>query len=413
MSESDLQGHRELLADVARIYERLADRPAPFNVFSVLRSASDEVNLHSRVLQAVLDHTDPQSGKRDNLREFVSQVANGADFELERGTVHREAGGVDLLISNGREAIVVENKIWAGDQDQQLLRYRDALLAQGYDDDAIRLVYLTPYGHKPSAQSLGGIPVERVRCVSYRDDLPDWLVACQRRAFDEPALRESIAQYVDLIRKLTRTDYESETMTELKKLLLENDNVVLAHRVAQALVPAVTELVVAFYGYVDRSLRKEIGDLPDRDPDWSYLAEHEAVRYCVAGRGSDRDSGLYYRVEDGVWLYAGGSNRLTVAVYCLEGEHTQRHGELKQALAGMGGRHLAWNWAPWARYLDQLPSWDVPGEWLHIRNANEYTLGFLSSGENAQANLVLDLCNSTRAVLAAIRSSGTTAGNGS
>ena len=237
MDVGGLQGHRELLADVARTYERLAHRPVPFNVFAVLRSASDEVNLHSRFLQALLDHTDPRSGKRDNLREFVSQVANGAGFQVERASAHREASGIDLLISNGRQAIVVENKIWAGDQDQQLLRYRDSLVAQGYDDEAIWLLYLTPYGHKPSAQSLGGIPVERVRCVSYRDDLPGWLVACQRRAFAEPALRESIAQYVDLIRRLTNTDYESETMTELKDLLLEDDNVILAHRLAQALVP--------------------------------------------------------------------------------------------------------------------------------------------------------------------------------
>ena len=271
MNVGELQVHGKLLGDVARIYKRLANRPAPFNVFAVLRSASDDVNLHSRFLQALLDHIDPQSGKRDNLREFVGRVAtNGTGFELERATVQREAGGIDLLISNARQAIVVENKIWAGDQDQQILRYRDALVAQGYDDEAIRLLYLTPYGHKPSAQSLGGIPVERVRCVSYRDDLPDWLVACQRRAFDEPALRESIAQYVDLVRKLTNTDYESEIMTELKELLLEDDNVLLAHRLAQALVPAIAELVVAFYEFVDRSVRDAISDLPDRESDWAH-----------------------------------------------------------------------------------------------------------------------------------------------
>ena len=412
MSVGELQGYCELLADVARIYERLANRPAPFNVFAVLRSASDEVNLHSRFLHALLDHIDPRSGKRDNMREFVSGVVDEADFELEGATVQREAGGIDLLVSNARQAIVVENKIWAGDQDQQLLRYRDALVAQGYGDEAIRLLYLTPYGHQPSAQSLGGIPVERVRCVSYRDDLPDWLVGCQRRAFDEPALRESVAQYVDLVRKLTNTDYESETMNELKELLLEDDNVLLAHRLSQAMVPAVTELVVAFYEFVDRSLRDAIGDLRDREADWTHLAEHEAVRYCVAGRGSNRDSGLYYPVEDGVWLYVGGENRLTVAVYCLEREHPQRYGELKGILAGMGGRHFARPWAPWARYLDHLPSWDVPGEWLHIRNANEYTLGFLSSGEDTQAGLVDELCSSTREVLAAIKSSGTIRGNG-
>ena len=407
----DLKGHRGLLAKVARIYERSADRPAPFNVFAVLRSASDEVNLHSRFLHALLDHIDAESGRRDNLSEFVSRVAaNGGDFEVERATVQREVGGIDLLISNARQAIVVENKIWAGDQDRQLVRYRDDLVAQGYDKEAIQLLYLTPYGHEPSAQSLGGIPVDCVRRVSYRDDLPDWLVGCQRRAFDQPALRESIAQYVDLVRKLTNTDYESEIMTELKGLLLEDDNVLLAHRLAQALVPAVTELVVAFYELVDQSLRETIGDLPDREPKWSYLAEHGAVRHCVAGRGANRDSGLYYRVEDGVWLYVGGTDRLTAAVYCLEREHPQRYGELKEVLRGMGGRQLAWAWAPWARYLDQLPSWDVPGEWLHIRNANEYTLRFLSSGGNAQADLVNDLCSAVREVLATVRSSAATGG---
>ena len=46
---------RRLLARVAGVYERYGSSDEEdFNIFSVLRTASDEVNLHSRFLAAVL-----------------------------------------------------------------------------------------------------------------------------------------------------------------------------------------------------------------------------------------------------------------------------------------------------------------------------------------------------------------------
>ena len=63
-----IERHSNLLGAAARLYERhRSNRPRPFNVFAVLRSASDEVNLHSRFLHALLDVVDPLSGKRENL----------------------------------------------------------------------------------------------------------------------------------------------------------------------------------------------------------------------------------------------------------------------------------------------------------------------------------------------------------
>ena len=72
--------HSDLLGAAARLYERhRSNRPRLFNIFAVLRSASDEVNLHSRFLHALLDVVDPLSGKRENLEEFVREVAQAAD----------------------------------------------------------------------------------------------------------------------------------------------------------------------------------------------------------------------------------------------------------------------------------------------------------------------------------------------
>ena len=53
------------------------------------------------------------------------------------------------------------------------------------------VLYLTPDGHEASEDSAGDF---KYRCISYKSDLVPWLKSCQIRAYDEPALRESVAQ---------------------------------------------------------------------------------------------------------------------------------------------------------------------------------------------------------------------------
>lgn len=400
-----LEGHRNLLLAAGRIYERNAvDRPKSFNVFTVLRSASDEVNLHSRFLHALLDHLDSLSGKRENLEQFLREVVEITDFNLDLAHVERESNHIDLLVSDGHQAIVIENKIWAGDQDLQMQRYRDALVARGYHDGNIRLLYLTPHGHEPTGESSGELLKDRIKCLSYRDDLPRWLTGCQRRAFDDPGLRESIAQYVRLIRRMTNTDYEGQNMKELKALLLRDDNLVLARKLFPAYVEAEVELVRKFYCIVDKELRKQIDDLPQLDPDWASYADEDRIRKCVEGR---RNSwcGLYYRITEDAWLFLGGWDRLYISVECDAEANPELHGKLKEALAGIGGwrnpgdNHLQW------RYLDELPGWNDTGEWLHIREANEPSLKFLLSDEDSHtefaesiASKVNELCDAIKKV---------------
>ena len=219
--------------------------------------------------------------------------------------------------------------------------------------------------------------------MSYRDDLRDWLIGCQRRAFDDPGLRESIAQYLRLILRMTNNDYETEHMNELKELLLRDDNVVLGGQISRSLVDAEADLVGAYYGVVDRVLREVIEDLPEVDPAYAHLAREDDIRRCVRGRGRQLDSGLYYRFSESAWLSVAGADRLWFGVSCAAGDDADLHGELKRALASVGGRHHADDSAPWWLWLDELPAWGSTGEWLHIREPNEPTLRFLSSGADS------------------------------
>ena len=399
--------YSNLLLAAARLHERhRANRRRLFNVFAVLRSTSDEVNLHSRFLHALLDHTDPLSGQRENLEAFVRGVAQAEDLALADARVERESNHIDLLISNEREAIIVENKIWAGDQELQLQRYRDALVREGYEPTSIRLIYLTPYGHEPSEQSVGDIPIEQIQLVSYREDLRDWLIGCQQRAVEDPGLRESIAQYRRLIFKITNNGHETEHMNELKKLLLENDNLVLARQISQSLVDVEVELVKAFYEVVDRVLRETIKDLPKVYPAYRYCMEEGEISKCVRGQGRGRDSGLYYKFSESAWLFVGGPDRLAFGVSCGARDDAEMHEKLTKALANVGGLHHADSSNPWWQWLDQLPTWGNSGERLHICDPNEPTLEFLSSGEGSQAELVQSLAREIRELWRTINEQG-------
>ncbi|MDE0272011.1 MAG: PD-(D/E)XK nuclease family protein [Gammaproteobacteria bacterium] len=384
------------------------NRPKPFNVFAVLRSASDEVNLHSRFLHALLDHVDPLSGERENLDEFVRGVVQAKDFAVKGAHVERESNHIDLLIANKPEAIVIENKIWAGDQERQLQRYRYSLIHEGYDKESIRLLYLTPFGHEPSKQSVGDIPVKQIQLVSYRDDLPNWLIGCQRRAFSDPGLRESIAQYRRLILQMTNNDYEAEHMNELKELLRRDDNVVLARQISRTLIDVEVELVGKFYGLIEELLRAEINDLPEIDPDYKGLAHEREIRKCVVGKGQNRDSGLYFKFAENAWLHVGGYNRLWFGVYCSREESADLYGNLQKALASAGDRHHQDFESPWYLWLDELPRWTGADERerLHIREPNEASLRFLSSDPGSVREFAQCVAGALRDLWGAINEHG-------
>ena len=75
--------YRLLLEKAGRLYERHeAGRRETFNVFSVLRSEHDEVNLHSRFLAALLDYRKSHDGPRENLADFLCSVGV-RDFEQD------------------------------------------------------------------------------------------------------------------------------------------------------------------------------------------------------------------------------------------------------------------------------------------------------------------------------------------
>lgn len=207
-----------------------------YNVFDVLGIRNQELS-HSAFIAALLD-PDGSHGMQDAfLKAFIDTIARGGSkpeldtahaqvyTEYNIGTVTETTGGrIDILITdrNGY-AIIIENKIWAADQPNQLQRY-DKYARETYSSDGYLLLYLTLDGKEPTDQSKGGLNAQGggYQCISYRSDIIDWLQQCAQLAFDKPRVRETINQYINLIQQLTNQNTMEQK--QLIQLLTNKEN---------------------------------------------------------------------------------------------------------------------------------------------------------------------------------------------
>src|SRR5690606_1496424 len=135
---------------------------------------------------------------------------------ISRIDVEKISGGrIDILIKYGNKYISIENKIFAADQKNQLERYFNFNL--GYN----RVIYLTLDGKAASNGSCGNLKNEDYQCIRYNYHIKNWLEECLKYTTDQPILRESIKQYLIIVKKLTYQMINT-TDNELQKAIIGN-----------------------------------------------------------------------------------------------------------------------------------------------------------------------------------------------
>ncbi len=190
------------------------------------------------------------------LKAFIGSVVHGSSnlpLDTATATVATEYytgnGRIDLLITDSnRHTIIIENKIWANDQPAQLQRYSE--YASQYYSNYL-LLYLTLDGKEPTDQSKG--TQTDYQCISYRNDIINWLRQCTQLAFDKPRVRETILQYINLLQQLTNQNTMEQTKDQLIQLLTEKDNFGSACAIADNM-PAVKQYLVEI------TLREQLQD---------------------------------------------------------------------------------------------------------------------------------------------------------
>ena len=124
-----------------------------------------------------------------------------------------EGGRIDIVVKDSEgHVILIENKIYAAEQLNQLARYKKQY-------PHAELFYLTLDG-KESAQNIADDDTEKIyRNLSYRDHIIPWISKCTELAHNKPMLREVLNQYIFLLKKLTNQTTNIEMAEQISKII--------------------------------------------------------------------------------------------------------------------------------------------------------------------------------------------------
>jgi hypothetical protein len=247
MSDTKIESLFREISLIKKHYEELARLTGEnFNIFKILNLSTSEVRTHSAFLAELLNPNGSHNQGAVYLRLFIKKldifltgkkplhgfICDNAEVFVEKriSTINEyktEGGNIDILIRDvsGRE-IVIENKIYAGDQKNQLIRYWN------YNKDGI-LLYLNLDGHEATEYSTkdknANILLESNKdyfVISYGDFIIEWLEECHKEASALPIIRESIQQYIHLIKSLTGKSINKVMEKEIAdKIITSADNV--------------------------------------------------------------------------------------------------------------------------------------------------------------------------------------------
>ena len=309
------------------------ERGESFNIFNDLGFMSDEVHLHSMFLANLLNPKGSHGQRGKFLEAFLKMLqklfpAISADsLELDTAVASvevekyigrqtdSEGGRIDIYLTDGKHSIIIENKIYAGDQHHQMLRYWNYGMSQKGDDTekSFVLIYLTLDGCSPSKDSLGeDLKENDIVCLSYKSDIRGWLDRCVELASRTPLVRETINQYISTIDILTNNVMEDnkELLDILSKEenldaiydIANNKNIVVNRFINEVFIPKLRDLaeskgLTMGDNCIENWMEESWAGASFYNPKWKYLKlafefEHKGLDFLIFGFRPKNEDGV-------------------------------------------------------------------------------------------------------------------------
>jgi len=320
------------ISDINKKYEEIYRISGEkFNIFNILNLSSDELS-HSKIIESLLNPKGTHGKGNKFLELFLKcldkkefskddkltgNFINTNDFSIDGVSTETEkfigyipddysyGGKIDITIKNNKDKyIFIENKINAGDQPNQLIRYKN------YKPDSI-LIYLTIYGVNPTEVSIGKDEnIEYVK-ISYEKDILKWLELCKKESVDNPLLREILTQYIILVRQLTGQTRSKEMDKEILDIIIKDENNVSAafNIILQDIYKIKLQILKNKFGPLMNKLGKKLsmdcdisfdGDDDCFADDWFFSFQKEEWKRYNIGFGVSKKylTGFFYGLHD-------------------------------------------------------------------------------------------------------------------
>ena len=199
-----------------------------FNLLSIIEKDRAETEIHSKVLYSLLSQNWEKKDKETFLTLFLKEL--GIEEEIiynKTWEVTREKafdldtvkGRLDFEIKSKDYIYIIEMKIDAGDQPEQLIRYQEFAKEQ---HKKYKIFYLTLDGHSASKKSVGEEVSEEIKKVEYtnisfQEEILNWLGKCLDLVKGKENKSTCINQYIASINKIL-----GEKNTKIKDNILKS-----------------------------------------------------------------------------------------------------------------------------------------------------------------------------------------------
>ena len=315
-----------LLSGVSEIHEGFSVcSEHDFNVFSLC--GVDHYELwHSKIIAHFLSPQGAHGFKGEFLRAFAHCFGLGeySDCAIVRTEVSARSGEMnfgrfDILIEDEdtRNICIVENKVFAGEGEGQLSKYKswlDGRRASGWNT---HLVFLTLNGQSAQSLSNGYTSVAYFLADDCKCTLFVWLNNCAAIAKEVPCVRETLFQYRNHIKEIaTGGDaMDAEIVSQLKNSMCTAEKVFKNYS-------------AACLSFANRILVEDVKARLDKmyETGWqcesglSFARRESGVLYRPSAMPSDKDlAGQIYVIfaetglvqcQIGLWQDIKGNNRI-------------------------------------------------------------------------------------------------------
>lgn len=299
---------------IVKKYRQIADISGEnFNIFSILGLQSRETRLHSKLINELLNPKGKHGQKDLFLRLFIdllngkisgSLESDGSgvsyvqiiDFKTETASTGievyagkindegTEGGRIDIVINDNQgHGIIIENKIWASDQPNQLLRYHN----YGNTKFRFHIIYLTIDGKIPTNYSTGSEKFDYL-CISYKEEILKWLELCRKECTQLPIIRETLTQYINQLKIYSGQSIHHMEREEIYETILASEN---NFESAKTIAAKYANLRADYMEKLKLQLLDLAKKVVQERPDYKYNSKHDFFK------GKQYEGGLIFYKE--------------------------------------------------------------------------------------------------------------------
>lgn len=326
----------ELLKDVKEIIteneNEINKTGKGFNLISILGMEENERYTHSAIIAELFNRKGSHTFGNKFFKLFLEQVEvsdfNSSNYEViteeyfsdvKCGNDELMRTFLDIVIKDkSGKVILIENKIWAKDQFEQLERYYEC-----YKDNIVKLFYLNVHHYDYSfslkklerdlelddVKSKEILKIKEVyQSISYEIVIKNWLANCIVASSEKPYVSKQIEAYYQTILKISKQDIYKKMSTEIERKLTESiENFKVATDISSFLTDLKNEKIQEFKTKVKNSFKS--GEIQIKEGKLTYKVEEDGSDFIFLGFNLMDENNLSHEVlKNKLSTIFGGKN---------------------------------------------------------------------------------------------------------